>query len=193
MTLIKVIPMKGNYMTITVDDISASKLLTNAKDALSRWDLSIKCSLKVISFGERRTPSPIRNIIDNAKKLKALITESDDLEENKINDFPQALKDIVDKYNYQPVQKTQRIDIPHIKNKEDVDLLLNSLIAPTLLEAVLIFKKNWVFVTQFETYYRNNKSIDSSAIDTLYQSYHEQPKALIRQKEERGRQWIEVL
>ncbi|KAF7730267.1 hypothetical protein EC973_002510 [Apophysomyces ossiformis] len=50
--------------------------------------------------------------------------------------------------------------------KQDVDGVIDNILAPTLLESILLFDNNLVFVTQFEVYYRNNLAIDPSAVST---------------------------
>ncbi|KAG2229482.1 hypothetical protein INT48_004684 [Thamnidium elegans] len=119
-----------------------------------------------------RTPSPFREIIKNVKKLKELYGEDNDGNNNNI---PMAIKDIID-----------------INSYKENNLNFNSIIAPKLLESIVVFKKNWVFVTQFEIYYRNDASIDESATATTMDKYPNNVVGKVKNKTERGKSWFEL-
>ncbi|KAI7901760.1 uncharacterized protein BX663DRAFT_487462 [Cokeromyces recurvatus] len=48
---------------------------------------------------------------------------------------------------------------------------IKNIISHKLLEAVIVFQKNWIFATQFEAYNRNNSYIDESTMTTLMDKY----------------------
>ncbi|CAO3633782.1 unnamed protein product [Mucor hiemalis] len=75
---------------------------------------------------------------------------------------------------------------------EDAEISIKTVIAPKLLESAILFQKNWVFVTQFEVYYRNNQELDESATATLMDKYSANPVAKIKNKTEKGKAWYEV-
>lgn len=50
----------------------------------------------------------------------------------------------------------------------------------------------YVFLTQFKTYFRNNPSIDDSAILTANDPYHDLPFAVIKDKNEKDNTWFEL-
>ena len=52
-------------------------------------------------------------------------------------------------------------------NKEDTEDNVENTTSPKLLETIIVFQRNWIFVTQFQVYYRNNASIDTSVIGTM--------------------------
>ncbi|CEG74967.1 hypothetical protein RMATCC62417_10086 [Rhizopus microsporus] len=61
--------------------------------------------------------------------------------------------------------------LKEIQSKQDAEDNIKNIIPPKLLEAVIVFQKNWIFVTQFEAYYRNNSYIDKSAMTTWMDKY----------------------
>lgn len=53
-------------------------------------------------------------------------------------------------------------------------------------------KKNWIHVTQFEVYYRNNQVVDESAMVTTMDRYREGIAVKAKTKTEKGKSWYEV-
>lgn len=52
--------------------------------------------------------------------------------------------------------------------------LIQSL-APKILESVICYDENWIFVKRQEFYVRNNKNIDYSALLSNHDPYYEEP------------------
>ncbi|KAF7730268.1 hypothetical protein EC973_002511 [Apophysomyces ossiformis] len=137
----------------------------------------------------KRTPSPIRDMLRSVKRLRE--EYFDKYEETSV--IPKALtnEEIVDKNNY--IQnKLGDVPLEEMAKKEDIDGVINDILAPEFLESVLLFDRNWVFVTQFEVYYRNNDVIDPSAMWNSKDRYYDSPVATVKPKNERGRSWYEV-
>lgn len=82
--------------------------------------------------------------------------------------------------------------LKEVKIKQVAEGNIKNIISPKLLEAVIVFQKNWVFVTQFEAYYRNNSYIDESAMITLMDKYPSSLVAKMKNKTEKGKSWFEI-
>lgn len=54
-----------------------------------------------------------------------------------------------------------------VQIKQDAEDHIKNIIPPKLLEAIVVFQKNWIFATQFDVYYRHNLYIDKSAMTTF--------------------------
>ncbi|CEP15054.1 hypothetical protein [Parasitella parasitica] len=79
-----------------------------------------------------------------------------------------------------------------VQSKQHAEDNIKNIISPKLLETVIVFQKNWVFVTQFEVYYRSNSYIDGSAMTTMMDKYPVNPVAKRKNKTEKGKSWFEL-
>ncbi|KAI9019265.1 hypothetical protein CLU79DRAFT_804993 [Phycomyces nitens] len=75
----------------------------------------------------------------------------------------------------------------HLQNRQDAEDDIKNIISPKLLEAVVVFQKNWIFATQFEVYYRNNLCIAESAMTTMMDKYPGHLVAKIKNKTGKGK------
>lgn len=88
-------------------------------------------------------------------------------------------------------QKDCAVDLC-VERSAQVDVAIQRSLAPTFLESLVKFDSAFVFITQFEVYYRNNVNVDASAIATPHEPYHESPVAIIKNKNEKGKEWFEL-
>ncbi|CEG82954.1 hypothetical protein RMATCC62417_16942 [Rhizopus microsporus] len=150
-----------------------------------------KNNLSIMPHSQRitkRMPSPLRDVF---KKLKEYCSEENDARSEAKNFIPASLsKQNIIRSAYKKNSLDDLYLLP-ISTKDDVDTAINN-VAPNLLESIICFKDNWVFVTQFEVYYRNNKDIDSCALVTTSNKYYETPTATIKTKSEKGNTWYEL-
>lgn len=145
---------------------------------------------------KRRTPSPIRDALESVKRLKSFYMVQEEEKEEEDNDVsskvPASLNDVVNRGLYKSCDYDSSSMMKEVSCSEDAEISIKTVIAPKLLESIILFQKNWVFVTQFEVYYRNNQEIDESATATLMDKYSANPVAKIKNKTEKGKAWYVV-
>ncbi|RCH77530.1 hypothetical protein CU098_001755, partial [Rhizopus stolonifer] len=106
--------------------------------------------------------------------------------------IPAPLNNIIDKKMYQLSNTNSDLLLKEVQSKQDAEENIKNVILPKLLEAVIVFQKNWVFATQFEAYYRNNSYIDESVMKTTMDKYPVDLVAEIKNKAEKGKSWFEL-
>lgn len=87
------------------------------------------------------------------------------------------------------------MDLQHLESTigrvEDVLGLIQSL-TPRILESVICYNENWIFVTQIEFYVRNNRTVDDSALLSNHNPYYEEPRCILKEKTEMRNTWCEL-
>ncbi|CAO3687152.1 hypothetical protein G6F70_006683 [Rhizopus microsporus] len=65
----------------------------------------------------------------------------------------------------------------------EVDDAIKHTLAPSFVGSCIEFDSIYIFVTQFETYFRNNTSIVASAISSIHEPYHDVPFCIYQRQE----------
>ncbi|RCI04568.1 hypothetical protein CU098_012995, partial [Rhizopus stolonifer] len=161
-----------------------------------RYDVKIIKDTHPISSitRKRRTPSPIREAERSVKEMKEWWFQQNNDEEPE-NIIPHALIDeslISSTSKYVQFENNDCSMEKVAKYSTEVSYAIENKLAPFFVESCLKFDFSFLFVTQFEVYYRNEENIDSSATHTLNDPYYDMPVGVIRDKNEKGKAWFEV-
>jgi hypothetical protein len=186
----------NSSLNLFVQDDHNYIIMNQVASSCGRKDIVVKRlnSCRTYNREKRKTPSPIREAIKSVKRLKTLYFEQQDEKdghaENRV--LPAPLTDIVDEKVYRLSSMNSDMLLKEVQSKQDAEDNIKNIISPKLLEAVIVFQKNWIFATQFEVYYRNNPYIDDAAMNTMMDKYSGNLVAKIKNKTEKGKSWFEV-
>ncbi|CEJ03960.1 hypothetical protein RMCBS344292_17932 [Rhizopus microsporus] len=139
-------------------------------------------------------PSSIRETERGSKKMKEWwLAQSNDEQAGEI--VPVTLKEqniIDDNSTYIEFDKKNCTVKSSADCSTKVDDAIKHTLVPSFVVSLIRCDSNYVFVTQFETYFRNNTSIVASAISTIHEPYHDAPSTFIKEKNEKGNTWFEL-
>ncbi|GAA5816476.1 hypothetical protein MFLAVUS_010005 [Mucor flavus] len=107
---------------------------------------------------------------------------------------PQPLKD----YNLASSQYTkltsdslEELELSDEFNLEELNTVATKL-SSYLIEAIIQFDEQWVFITEYEMYIRNRSQVDDCAQESWWLMYPGELEAYLVKKNEKGNTWFEI-